>query len=52
MAVYLLKLKTDVFNEFKKFKALVEHQSEKRIIVLGSDNGGEFFSKDFIEFCT
>jgi hypothetical protein len=32
--VYFLKLKSDVFNEFKKFKALVENQSGKSIKVL------------------
>jgi transposase InsO family protein len=52
MWVYFLKLKSDVFNEFKKFKALVENQFGKSIKVLRSDNGGEFCSKDFLDFCT
>jgi len=50
--VYFLNLKSDVFNGFKKFKALVENQSEKSIKVHRSNNGGEFFSKDFLDFCT
>jgi hypothetical protein len=30
------------FDRFKEFKALVENQTEKRIKVLRTDNGGEF----------
>eukprot|EP00253_Pinus_taeda_P005913 PITA_05913 len=36
---------------FKEFKALVENQIEKKIKVLRTDNGGEFCSKEFEEFC-
>ena len=35
----------------KEFKALVENQIEKKIKVLRTDNGGEFCSKEFEEFC-
>eukprot|EP00253_Pinus_taeda_P014701 PITA_14701 len=35
----------------KEFKALVENQTEKKIKVLRIDNGGEFCSKEFEEFC-
>jgi hypothetical protein len=44
MWVYFLKLKSDVFREFQKFKALVENESGCHITSLRSDNGGEFFS--------
>jgi hypothetical protein len=40
--VYLLKAKSEVFNKFKEFKALVENISEKKIKILRSVNGGEF----------
>ena len=36
---------------FKEFKALVENKTEKKIKVLRTDNGGEFCSKEFEEFC-
>jgi len=36
---------------FKEFKALVENQIENKIKVLRIDNGGEFCSKEFEEFC-
>ena len=47
--IYLLKKKSKVFDRFKEFKALVENQIEKKIKVLRTDNGGEFYSKKFEE---
>ena len=49
--IYFLKKKSEVFDRFKEFKALVENQTEKKIKVLMTDNGGEFCSKEFEEFC-
>ena len=49
--IYFFKQKSKVFDRFKKFKALVENQTEKKIKVLRIDNGGEFCSKEFEEFC-
>eukprot|EP00253_Pinus_taeda_P013028 PITA_13028 len=49
--IYFLKKKSEVFDRFKEFKALVENQTEKKIKVLRTDNGGEFCSKEFEEFC-
>jgi transposase InsO family protein len=51
MWVYFLKLKSEVFNEFQKFKALVEKESGCHITSLRSDNGGELCSKEFNNFC-
>jgi predicted esterase YcpF (UPF0227 family) len=45
--VYFLKLKDEMFEKFKEFKALVEKLSKKKIKILGSDNGGEYTSKYF-----
>jgi hypothetical protein len=39
--IYFLRKESQVFDRFKEFKALVENQTEKRIKVLGTDNGGE-----------
>eukprot|EP00253_Pinus_taeda_P002100 PITA_02100 len=49
--IYFLKKKSEVFDRFKEFKALVENQAEKKIKVLRIDNGGEFYSKEFEELC-
>ena len=34
-----------------RFKALVENQTGRRIRVLRSDNGGEYISGGFVDFC-
>eukprot|EP00253_Pinus_taeda_P031240 PITA_31240 len=49
--IYFLKKKSEAFETFKEFKALVENQTEKKIKVFRTDNGGEFCSKEFEEFC-
>ena len=49
--IYILRKKSEVFDRFKEFKALVENQTEKKIKVLWTDNGGEFCKKEFEEFC-
>ena len=49
--IYFLRKKSEVFDKFKEFKALVENQTEKKIKALRTDNGGEFCKKEFEEFC-
>jgi hypothetical protein len=49
--VAFLKEKAEAFEKFKKFKALTENQTGKRLKVVRSDRGGEFMSSDFKEFC-
>jgi len=49
--IYLLKLKSEVFQIFKNFKSLVEKQSGKCIKVLRTDGGGEFTSGELETFC-
>jgi len=49
--VYFLRHKSEVFSKFKEFKALVENQTNKKIKVLRTDNGGEFCSREFEQFC-
>jgi hypothetical protein len=49
--IYFLKSKDDVFSKFKEFKALIENLSERNIKILRSDNGGEYTSKEFVNFC-
>jgi transposase InsO family protein len=49
--IYFLKTKDEVFNMFKEFKALIENLFERKIKILRSDNGGEYTSKEFVNFC-
>jgi transposase InsO family protein len=49
--VYLLKIKADVFNTFKQFKAFVEKRTDESIKFLRIDNGGEFTSVEFGNYC-
>jgi hypothetical protein len=43
--IYFLRKKSKVFKKFKEFKALVENQTDKKIKVLRTNNGGEFCGK-------
>ena len=43
--IYFLKNKSEVFEKFKEFKALIENHSERRIKTLRSNKGGEYTSK-------
>ena len=47
MWVYPLKAKSECFERFKEFKALVEKEVEAEIKVFRSDNGGEYTSNQF-----
>ena len=46
-----MRNKSEFFDIFKEFKALVGNQTEKKIKVLRTDNCGEFCKKEFEEFC-
>lgn len=50
--IFFLKTKGKVFMQFKEFKVLVENQTSRKIKVLRLDNGGEYTSGDFVDFCT
>jgi transposase InsO family protein len=49
--VYLLKRKVDVFITFKQFRALVEKNIVRLIKCLRTNNGGEFTSMEFENYC-
>jgi hypothetical protein len=45
--VFCIKIKSDVFGCFKKWKAIAERQSSSRIQTPYSDNGVEYMSGEF-----
>jgi hypothetical protein len=49
--IYFLKTKDGVLAIFQEYKAQVENMTKKKIKVLRSDNGGEYISQDFNDFC-
>jgi hypothetical protein len=50
--VYCIRQKSDVFDTFKKWKDLVENETGKSLKFLKSDNGGEYCSKEFDDYCS
>ncbi|CAJ2658399.1 unnamed protein product [Trifolium pratense] len=49
---YPLKEKSSALAVFKRFKALVENESNQSIKCLRTDRGGEFLSDTFNDFCS
>ena len=47
MWVYVLKRKSEVFERFLEWKALVEKSSGHKLKILRTDNGGEYTSSEF-----
>jgi transposase InsO family protein len=47
----MLKTKVDVFTVFKQFRDLVEKSTGRSIKCLRTDNGGEFMSMEFENYC-
>ena len=48
--IYCIRQKSNVFDTFKKWKALVENDTGKKLKFLRSDNGGEYCSKEFDDY--
>jgi transposase InsO family protein len=46
-----MNTKGQAFSQFQEFKALLENQTGTKIRVLRIDNGGEYTSKEFMDFC-
>jgi transposase InsO family protein len=51
IVVCFLKNKSKAFKNFKIYKEMVENEMDSRIKCLRSDNGGEFTSKEFMDYC-
>ena len=48
--VYLIRTKDEAFDKFKLYKTEAEYQKDKRIKMIRSDRGGEYFSNEFDAF--
>jgi transposase InsO family protein len=48
---YFLKNKDDTFAAFKDWKVMIERQADRKVKVLRTDNGGEFCSAAFNDYC-
>ena len=46
-----MQKKDQTFTNFCELKALVENESGEKIMALRSDNGGEYVSLEFKDFC-
>ena len=49
--IYFLKKKDEIFSRFRAFKALVENQTGKKIKILRTNNGTEYESNEFNDYC-
>jgi transposase InsO family protein len=50
-AICFLKNKSESFENFKIYKEMIENEMDSRIKCLRSDNGGDFTSKKFMDYC-
>jgi transposase InsO family protein len=48
--VCFLRNKSEAFENFKVYKEMVENEMDSKIKCLRSDNGGEFTSKEFMDY--
>ena len=51
IAVCFLKNKSEVFENFNIYKEMVENEMDSKIKCLRYDNGGDFTSKEFMDYC-
>ena len=51
MWVYTLKHKSEVLQKFTEWKRLVEKSSGLKLKTLRTDNGGEYNSTEFSDYC-
>ena len=49
--VFLMRRKSEAFTKFLEYKTFVERQTNMKIRVLRSDQGGEYKSNEFNEYC-
>lgn len=49
--LYFLRQKSQALEIFTEFKNMIENQTDHKIKILRTDNGGEYVSNDFDKFC-
>ena len=49
-AVLFLNNKSEALENFKSYKEMVENEMDSKIKCLRSDNGGEFTSKEYLDY--
>jgi hypothetical protein len=49
-AVCFLKNKSEAFENFKIYKEMVENEMDSKVKCLRYDNGGDFTSKEFMDY--
>nr|GEW04787.1 retrotransposon protein, putative, Ty1-copia subclass [Tanacetum cinerariifolium] len=49
--VYILRFKHEAFGKFKEWKQLVENRTERTVKKLRTDNGLEFYNREFEQLC-
>ena len=50
--IFFMQKKSETFSKFCEFKSLVEKELGKQVKALRSDNGGEYISGEFKDFCS
>ena len=49
--IYLMKSKSEAFAKFQQYKSFVKNQTHHTIQILRTDQGGEYLSTEFENFC-
>ena len=49
--IFFMQKKSETYSKFCEFKAVVEKELGKKVKALRSDNGGEYISDEFKDFC-
>src|SRR3954467_7112884 len=49
--IYFMKNKSQALQKFKYYKSFMETQKNKKLKILRTDNGGEYVSEDFKNYC-
>ena len=50
--IFFMQKKSETYSKLYEFKALVEKEMRKQVKYLRSDNGGEYISGEFKDFCS
>jgi hypothetical protein len=49
---YFLKHKYEAFDTYRKWKVMIEKQTKKKVKLLHTNNGMEFYSNEFNDYCS